>query len=174
VKLYWRLLQYLWPHRLLSALSFGIMLLYALLDGVSWVMFVPFLRILFDETPGGQAEVARWLEAPAPSWLAEPGAATANAAASDTTTGGAAASASTLLRTGAELYDFATAPAAPPTGQSDEFADPTCPQPDGASFRGVATYVGGDDPVVVEVFLVNGTARAVDAETCAVVVEAMP
>jgi len=102
------------------------------------------------------------------------GAATANAAASDTTTGGAAASASTLLRTGAELYDFATAPAAPPTGQSDEFADPTCPQPDGASFRGVATYVGGDDPVVVEVFLVNGTARAVDAETCAVVVEAMP
>ncbi|MBA2565552.1 MAG: ABC transporter ATP-binding protein [Gemmatimonadetes bacterium] len=73
MKLYGRLLRYLWPHRGLSALSFAIMLLYAVLDGVSWVMFVPFLRILFDPGPGGGAEVARWVEPPPPSWAASGG-----------------------------------------------------------------------------------------------------
>jgi subfamily B ATP-binding cassette protein MsbA len=57
VKLYLRLLRYLWPHRSISALTFGIMTLYALLDGVSWVMFVPFLRILFGQAPTGAHEL---------------------------------------------------------------------------------------------------------------------
>ena len=64
--LYLRLLRYLWPHRGLSAASFGIMLLYALLDGVSWVMFVPFLRILFDERPTGEPSAGAASGAPEP------------------------------------------------------------------------------------------------------------
>jgi len=99
---------------------------------------------------------------------------TTNLAAADMTTGGTAISASTVLRTGAELYDFAVAAAAPAAGESQEFAEPICPQPDGASFRGFATYAGEADTIDVEVFLVNGIARAVDAATCAVVAEAGP
>ncbi len=53
MKLYLRLVRYLWPHRSLSVLAFVIMILYALLDGVSWVMCIPFLRILFGQTPTG-------------------------------------------------------------------------------------------------------------------------
>ena len=55
MKLYLRLIRYLWPHRALVSATFLIMLIYAVVDGVSWVMFVPFLRILFGETPGGSA-----------------------------------------------------------------------------------------------------------------------
>lgn len=55
MKLYLRLLGYLWPHRVLSVLAFLIMIAYAFLDGVSWVMFVPFLRILFGGAPAGSA-----------------------------------------------------------------------------------------------------------------------
>jgi subfamily B ATP-binding cassette protein MsbA len=51
LRLYRRLLGYLWPHRGISALAFLVMLVYAVLDGVSLVMFVPFLRILFGGTP---------------------------------------------------------------------------------------------------------------------------
>ncbi len=63
MKLYLRLLRYLWPHRAISAITFGIMTLYALLDGVSWVMFVPFLRILFGQAPTGTHD----LDAAAPA-----------------------------------------------------------------------------------------------------------
>ncbi|MFN2432600.1 MAG: ABC transporter ATP-binding protein [Gemmatimonadota bacterium] len=52
--LYLRLLRYVWPHRTLAVASFLIMVVYAVLDGVSWVLFVPFLRILFGETPSGR------------------------------------------------------------------------------------------------------------------------
>jgi subfamily B ATP-binding cassette protein MsbA len=80
MELYLRLLRYLWPHRVLSALSFVIMIGYAFLDGLSWVMFLPFLRILFGETPrgeaalGGMGPAAREPEAaPGVSLGAEPG-----------------------------------------------------------------------------------------------------
>ena len=51
---YFRLLRYLRPHAGLLGLSFALMVAYALIDGFSIIILIPFLQVLF----GGPSEAA--------------------------------------------------------------------------------------------------------------------
>lgn len=47
MKLYWRILGYLRPHRGLFGLSIVAMVVFAVLDGISFTLIIPFLHVLF-------------------------------------------------------------------------------------------------------------------------------
>ncbi len=56
MRVYRRILGYLWPHRKLFALSIAAMVVFAALDAFSFGLLIPFLAVLFgEEGTGGQA-----------------------------------------------------------------------------------------------------------------------
>lgn len=82
MRTYLRLLEYVWAYRAMLFASLGLMVAYAVVDGFSVVLLIPFLRVLFQEgdvaqaiPPAPDAPLARLehaFEYELFAWLAEP------------------------------------------------------------------------------------------------------